>query len=418
MPSDRERILTDEEVLERLESVHRVARADPDDALVGLDPDDRHCERDSGTGSHAAGKGGSRGTRRRWRRMAPILTAPVSPTYPGRRFIPRAIRAVSGGKRYPDRPHRRREPVTTALDRPPEEAAEDTSFARGLRVFLTIADRGEIRADELSTLLDTPLSTIYRYLRTLTEFGFVERQGSGYRLGSRLHVLGAGPAVSAEELIRAADPVLIGLTEATGETAFISRRIGRRRGVARAGPLAATRCASRCEPGQAGAARMSARSARSCSPSRRPRSRRRRSPRSRVGRRPGGAGARGDEAIATDAGDTFAGVTTVAVPIMRADGIVAAISVAAPAERAGRRWLARTRGALRRAASEIEASLGAPTGDSSRPPVLIVMWHQDFPRFDNRAHEVDAARHGRVRGARAGLRGVRVSACRRGIRLV
>ena len=116
--------------------------------------------------------------------------------------------------------------MTTALDRPPEEAAEDTSFARGLRVFLTIADRGEIRADELSTLLDTPLSTIYRYLRTLTEFGFVERQGSGYRLGSRLHVLGAGPAVSAEELIRAAEPVLIALTEATGETAFISRRIG------------------------------------------------------------------------------------------------------------------------------------------------------------------------------------------------
>ena len=66
--------------------------------------------------------------------------------------------------------------MTTALDRPPEEAAEDTSFARGLRVFLTIADRGDIRADELSVLLETPLSTIYRYLRTLTEFGFVERQ--------------------------------------------------------------------------------------------------------------------------------------------------------------------------------------------------------------------------------------------------
>ena len=48
--------------------------------------------------------------------------------------------------------------MITARDRPPEEAAEDTSFARGLRVFLTIADRGEVRADELSTLLDTPLS--------------------------------------------------------------------------------------------------------------------------------------------------------------------------------------------------------------------------------------------------------------------
>ena len=75
----------------------------------------------------------------------------------------------------------------TALDRPPEEASEDTSFARGLRVLLTIADRGEIRADELSTLLETPISTIYRYLRTLATFGFVDRTGGGaYRLGPRL----------------------------------------------------------------------------------------------------------------------------------------------------------------------------------------------------------------------------------------
>jgi len=98
--------------------------------------------------------------------------------------------------------------MATARDRPPEEAQEDTSFARGLRVLLTIADRGEVRADELSTLLDTPVSTIYRYLRTLTEFGFVERQEAGYRIGSRLHVIGAGPAVTAEELIRAAEQVI------------------------------------------------------------------------------------------------------------------------------------------------------------------------------------------------------------------
>jgi DNA-binding IclR family transcriptional regulator len=59
--------------------------------------------------------------------------------------------------------------MTTARDRPPEEAPEDTSFARGLRVFLAIADRGLVRADELATLLETPLSTVYRYLRTLTD---------------------------------------------------------------------------------------------------------------------------------------------------------------------------------------------------------------------------------------------------------
>ena len=95
----------------------------------------------------------------------------------------------------------------------------------GLRVFLTIADRGEIRADELRTLLETPLSTVYRYLRTLTEFGFVERMEGGYRLGQRLHLTG-GTTVSSEELIRHADPILRMLVDEAGETAVIARRVG------------------------------------------------------------------------------------------------------------------------------------------------------------------------------------------------
>jgi DNA-binding IclR family transcriptional regulator len=115
--------------------------------------------------------------------------------------------------------------MATARDRPPEEAHEDTSFARGLRVLLTIADRGEIRADELSTLLETPVSTIYRYLRTLSEFGFIDRQGAGYQLGPRL-IIGSGANVTAEELIRTAEPVLRLLADETGETALIVRRIG------------------------------------------------------------------------------------------------------------------------------------------------------------------------------------------------
>jgi DNA-binding IclR family transcriptional regulator len=223
-------------------------------------------------------------------------------------------------------------------------------------VFLTVADRGDIRADELSVLLETPLSTIYRYLRTLTEFGFVERQEAGYRLGSRLHVIGAGPAVTAEELIRVADPLLAGLAEGTSETAFISRRTG-----------VAAVCLAQVpspqalrvvlEPGQTSPLHVGA-----------------------VGRvllafappevqdaalvdLPGGVAIRDaflrvvNEGAALDEGETFAGVTTVAVPVMRADGIVAAIGVTAPTERAGRRWQARCRGALRRAAAERQSSL-------------------------------------------------------------
>ncbi len=115
--------------------------------------------------------------------------------------------------------------MTTARDRPPEEASDDSSLARGLRLLLTISDRGEIRADELSVLLETPLSTVYRYLRTLTEFGFVDRRGAAYGLGPRL-VIGGGAIVSSERLIRLADPILRLLSEETGETAVLCRRVG------------------------------------------------------------------------------------------------------------------------------------------------------------------------------------------------
>jgi DNA-binding IclR family transcriptional regulator len=116
-------------------------------------------------------------------------------------------------------------PSSTARDRPPEEAGEDTSFARGLRILLTVADRGEVRAEELSALLDTPTSTVYRYLRTLTAFGFVDRHDGRYLLGPRL-VIGSGTNITSEQLIRVADPVLHYLVEETGETAVITRRIG------------------------------------------------------------------------------------------------------------------------------------------------------------------------------------------------
>ena len=103
--------------------------------------------------------------------------------------------------------------MTTARDRPPEEAAEDTSFARGLRLLLTVADRGEVRADELSATLDMPLSTVYRYLRTLGDFGFVDRQGGQFQMGPKLHI-GTGANVSTERLIRHAAVVVrrIGLS--------------------------------------------------------------------------------------------------------------------------------------------------------------------------------------------------------------
>src|SRR4029078_3733274 len=97
---------------------------------------------------------------------------------------------------HPPRTARRTPPMTTARDRPPEEAAEDTSFERGLRILRPIADRGEIRADDLGSTLDMSMSTVYRYLKTLTEFGFVDRHGGGYGLRPR-PLLGTGGERSA-----------------------------------------------------------------------------------------------------------------------------------------------------------------------------------------------------------------------------
>jgi len=246
--------------------------------------------------------------------------------------------------------------VTTARDRPPEEAAEDTSFARGLRVFLTIADRGEVRADELSSLLDTPLSTIYRYLRTLTEFGFVDRQEGGYRVGPRLHVLGAGPTVSAEELIRAADPVLADLTTETGETSFISRRVGLGalclaqhpsshplRVAVEAGTTASLTLGAVAQVLLAYAPEEIQDAALAEVADAEPMRRR--------------LAAIVEAGCADDDGASFPGAVTVAIPVLRDDGIIAAIALAAPTDRATRRWVPGARRALRDAAMAIETSL-------------------------------------------------------------
>ena len=213
-----------------------------------------------------------------------------------------------------------------------------------------------MRADELSTLLDTPLSTIYRYLRTLTEFGFVDRREGGYRLGPRLHVLGAGPTVSAEELIRAADPLLAGLTADLQETSFISRRVGLG-AVCLAQQPSAQPLRVSVEPGATSTLDVGAvaqvllayapdeiRDA-------------------AIAESTDGATTRHrlDTTIETgwaqDDGESFAGALTIAVPVLRDDGIIAALALAAPSDRATRRWLTLARRSLRDAATEIESSL-------------------------------------------------------------
>ncbi|MBA2718438.1 MAG: IclR family transcriptional regulator [Chloroflexi bacterium] len=254
--------------------------------------------------------------------------------------------------------------MSTARDRPPEEAQEDTSFGRGLRVLLTIADRGEIRADELSVLLETPVSTIYRYLRTLADFGFVDRHGAGYRLGPRL-IIGSGANVTAEELIRTADPVLNLLAEETGETAVIVRRIGMSavclHEVPSSQPLRVTLAPTTVLPLHSGAFGKALLAF---------------APEDVFDEVIGLEGATGplgldpdrlrseiadvvSTGVARSVGEIVSGSVAIAVPIFREDGIVAAIGVIGPESRCGLAWRTRVARLLPGAASSIVGALEA-----------------------------------------------------------
>ena len=253
--------------------------------------------------------------------------------------------------------------MPTARDRPPEEAAEDTSFARGLRLLLTVSDRGEIRADELGAILEMPLSTVYRYLRTLGEFGFVDRHDGRYRLGPRL-VIGSGSKVTSERLIRLADPVLRMLEEETGETALIVRRVGLSavslHQVEAKQPLRVAMEPGAMAPLYAGAMSrvllayappeiLEEVIAQGLQPA--------------TDRTPTEEELRSSLAdvlssgIALSEGEYVSGSVTMAVPIFREDGIVAALAVTGPDTRCGLAWRSRVRRVLPSAAEAIMSSL-------------------------------------------------------------
>lgn len=253
--------------------------------------------------------------------------------------------------------------MTTARDRPPEEAAEDTSFARGLRLLLAVADRGDVRADELSALLEMPVSTVYRYLRTLADFGFVDRHGGTYRLGPKL-LIGSGNNVSAERLISHADPALRMLAQETGETAIVVRRIGLSsvclHQIESDRPLRVTLEPGSMSPLYAGAPgrvllafapddvldEVLAQDLRRITPT---------TPTEHDLR--GSLGSIVMSGFATSDGELIEGSVAIAAPVFREDGIVGAIALVGPAFRCDDAWQARSRRLLLEAARVIDAEL-------------------------------------------------------------
>jgi DNA-binding IclR family transcriptional regulator len=233
--------------------------------------------------------------------------------------------------------------MATARERPPEEAAEDTSFARGLRLILTVADRGELRADELSGVLEMPLSSVYRYLRTLTEFGFIDRRDGRYRLGPRLSI-GSGSKVTSQRLVRIADPVLrlLALHQVEARDPLrVSIEPGTMTPLYAGAParvLLAFAPPEILEEVVAGLLPLTPET-----------------PSEAILR--DGLAEIVRTGFAASEGEFIAGAVAIAVPIMRDDGIVAALAVTGPSSRCGLEWQARTRRLLGSAAETIVAAI-------------------------------------------------------------
>ncbi len=106
-------------------------------------------------------------------------------------------------------------------------ATDATSLRRGVEILLVLGTDEAVESRGLgvirvSELVGREKSQVSRSLRTLAEYGLVERDTEtlGYRLGARLFVLGT--RASEPRLLAAAPRLLTQLVERLGETAHLS----------------------------------------------------------------------------------------------------------------------------------------------------------------------------------------------------
>jgi DNA-binding IclR family transcriptional regulator len=95
-----------------------------------------------------------------------------------------------------------------------------TTLARGFEVLAAVCQLAPTTVEAIATNLQLPLSTAYRYVRTLRELGFIQEYEGYYDIGVRM--LGLVRDVRTEEaLSRLASPVLFELVYRTSETATL-----------------------------------------------------------------------------------------------------------------------------------------------------------------------------------------------------
>jgi DNA-binding IclR family transcriptional regulator len=84
---------------------------------------------------------------------------------------------------------------------------------------------GGVSLADAARLVDLPVTTVARLLRTLEEEGAIERDAAG-RYGPGVRLLALASRVKTVPLIEAAGPELEGLAKETGESAYLAVRSG------------------------------------------------------------------------------------------------------------------------------------------------------------------------------------------------
>lgn len=101
-----------------------------------------------------------------------------------------------------------------------------TALVRGLRILSFVAESGETTAKMLADELGLPLSTTYRYLKTLRDFDLVEEFGSRYLPSSRLSSWSGGKDTRSH-LLEVGLRFLRRLSGRSGRTSVLAVREGR-----------------------------------------------------------------------------------------------------------------------------------------------------------------------------------------------
>ncbi len=114
---------------------------------------------------------------------------------------------------------------SSAGDSRASEPGADSALVRGLRVLTHVAEGGEVSAQDVSAELGLPLSTTYRYLKTLTDFDLIEKQHGRFVPGWRLSAW-SGQDITRTRLVEVGHSFLQGLTNRTGKVSVLTVRAG------------------------------------------------------------------------------------------------------------------------------------------------------------------------------------------------